>query len=398
MPDLAFNISLRPEHPDFLDLPWDQPLDSWGKHCQRLVEVERGISRHIVVFVNYNGMLYAIKELPKDVAEKEYNALRDMQALHVPVVNPVGHVEFAERSASMLITQYLERALPYLTLFKRPGLEGYLNHLQDAMAGLLVQLHLAGVYWGDCSLSNALFRRDAGTLQAYLVDAETSEVHEKLEPTLRLQDLEIMNENISGGLADLEAEGELPEGFSIYETAPRIRNRYHSLWQEITQPQIISPHERYRIQQRINALNKLGFSISEIELQPAPDGEKLRFRVFVTDRNYHSTQLSSLTGLDAEEMQARHIISEIQEQKATLSARYNRSTPLSVAAYRWLNDTYMPISKQLQPLADANNDPIELYCQVLENKWYLSEQAHQDVGHQTAVEDLLQRYHQTEAE
>lgn len=51
------------------------------------------------------------------------------------------------------------------------SLERYRDHLLDAISGLLVQLHLAGTFWGDCSLSNTLFRRDAGALQAYLVDA-----------------------------------------------------------------------------------------------------------------------------------------------------------------------------------------------------------------------------------
>ena len=43
---------------------------------------------------------------------------------------------------------------------------------KNAFAGLLVELHLAGLYWGDCSLSNILWRRDAGAMMAYLVDAE----------------------------------------------------------------------------------------------------------------------------------------------------------------------------------------------------------------------------------
>ena len=89
---------------------------------------------------------------------------------------------------------------------------------------LLVQLHLAGIYWGDCSLSNTLFRRDAGALQAYLVDAETAEIHPaRLSPVLRHHDLEIMVENIDGDLVDLEALGLSTPQF------PGLRNwkQYH---------------------------------------------------------------------------------------------------------------------------------------------------------------------------
>ena len=54
----------RTGHPDFLDLPWEAPLEEW-QHA-RLVEVVRGIHRHVVRFVEYEGpigpRLYALKE------------------------------------------------------------------------------------------------------------------------------------------------------------------------------------------------------------------------------------------------------------------------------------------------------------------------------------------------
>jgi hypothetical protein len=49
-----FALFLRPGHPDFLDLPWERPLEEWVGHS-RLVEVPRGLSRHPVLFVNYDG-------------------------------------------------------------------------------------------------------------------------------------------------------------------------------------------------------------------------------------------------------------------------------------------------------------------------------------------------------
>ena len=98
--------------------------------------------------------------------------------------------QFYWPDTNVLITRFLDRSLPYRSLFMRSSLVRYRDHLLDAMAGLMVQLHLNGVYWGDCSLSNTLFRRDAGTLQAYLVDAETSEVYSGyVSPTLRFHDL-----------------------------------------------------------------------------------------------------------------------------------------------------------------------------------------------------------------
>lgn len=392
---LPLSVSLRAGFPDFLDLPWNLPLEHWAGHCARLEEVPRGLSRHPVVFVNYGGVLYALKELPVGLAEREYNLLSQMEELRLPVVTPVGHLHtHNERGdASVLISRYLDRSIPFRTLFMRRSLTRYREYLLDSIAGLLVQLHLAGIHWGDCSLSNTLFRRDASALQAYLVDAETAEIYpDQFPPALRYYDLEIMEENVSGDLADLETASMLAEGVPISDTAIYIRQRYQRLWEEITREDIINPGERYRIQERIRALNALGFSVGEVELAATDSGQQLRLRVVVTDRNFHRDQLQGLTGLDAQEMQARLMMNEIQELKATLSQVHNRSTPLSVAAYHWLESYYRPVTDRLQPLVDEHTEITELYCQVLEHKWYLSEKAQRDVGHQAATTDFLQRF------
>lgn len=385
-------LNLRPGHPDFLDLPWDLPLSEWHDVCPRLEELPRGLSRHPVIFVNYAGILFALKELPPGVAELEFHALSKLEELRIPAVIPVGHAttEMGNETHSVLITRYLDHSVPYRTLFKSNSLMRYRNHILDAMSGLLVQLHLSGVYWGDCSLSNTLFRRDAGSLQAYLVDAETAEVHlDGLQPTLRHHDLEIMEENINGDLADLQAEDALAEGVPISDTGSYIRVQYQRLWEEITHEDVIYPEEHYRIQERIRALNALGFSVGDVELRALENGNQLRLRVLVSDRNFHRDKLLNLTGLETGEMQARTMMNEIYELKASLSRKNNRSTPLSVAAYYWLENLYKPTIKQLEPLLGPNKDPDELYCQVLEHKWYLSEQKQNDVGHEAAVRDFI---------
>lgn len=385
-------ISLKPGFPDFLDLPWDYPLQDWKGLSTRLEEVPRGLSRHPVVFVNYAGILFALKELPPGIGQQEYEILCQIEDLHLPSVTPVGHAvkRGGEGEASVLITRFLDRSLPYRSLFMRSGFSRYREHLLDAIAGLLVQLHLTGIFWGDCSLSNVLFRRDAGALQAYLVDAETAEAHSaRLNPTLRHHDLQIMEENVNGELRDMAASGILPEDISSWDTGVYIRQRYQTLWEEITREEIISQGERYRVQERIQALNKLGFSVGEVTLLTANEGDQLRLRVLVTDRNFHRDQLYGLTGFEAEEMQARKMMNEILELKATLAQKNNRSTPLSVAAYYWLEHIYQPTLKILEGLIDPQTSPAELYCEVLEHKWYLSEKAHHDVGHQSAAEDFL---------
>lgn len=378
--------------PVFEQLPWGFHLVDWPEHCDNLVQVSRGLSRHPVEFVNLAGMIFAIKEMAPGLAEKEYQHLVSMEEMRLPVVNAVGHVQLMEpgEERSILLTRFLDRSLPYRSLFMSRDLSGYRDSLLDAMAGLLVQLHLSGVFWGDCSLSNTLFRRDAGALQAYLVDAETVERHPgPLSPTLRHHDLQIMEENVMGDLADLSAQNLLMDGIPLDDTSASIRIRYQNLWEEINRQIIINPDEKYLIQERVQAINSLGFSIGEILLEPGESGDKLSIRVVVTDRSFHRDQLLGLTGIEAEERQARAMMNEILELKASLSHDQNRSTSLSLAAYEWMQNYFQPTVDGLQVLIARGGDPSELYCQVLEHKWYLSEAARHDVGHQVAVDDFL---------
>jgi hypothetical protein len=389
-------IKLHPGAPDFLDLPWDLPFHRWRENCARLEELPRGLSRHPVLFVNYNGELFALKEMRTGLAQSEYEILFWASEDHLPVVSPVGYAstETADGNYSVLITRYLENSLPFRMLFMSQGFERYREHLLDAISGLLVQLHLQGFFWGDCSLSNTLFRRDAGALQAYLVDAETAELHpDYFSPALRFNDLQIMAENLTSELVELHDQGTLIDmHVPIMDTGRYIQQRYQRLWEEITREEIICTGEHYLIQERIRVLNELGFSIGNVELAALENGHQLRLRVFVTDRNFHRDQLYNLTGLDVEEMQARQMMNEIQQIRATQSQIANRSIPLSVAAYNWLENVYHPVVDQLNPLVNQDMTLAELYCQVLEHKWYLSERERSDVGHQRATEDYLRNF------
>jgi len=394
----ALNLHLRIPSPDFQDLPWGYNLAEWAGRCSRLEEAPRGVSRHPVVFVNYSGTLYAIKELPLQAAEQEYGALVQAEALRLPVVKAIGYGQNVTPTGTsgVMITRYLEGALPYRLLFLRQGFELYRRHLLDAIASLLVQLHLGGLYWGECSLSNTLFRRDAGTLRAYLVDAETTEVTpSRVSPALRFQEMQIMQDNITRELVELRVNGLLPTiepGVPTVDTGAYIRLRYQSLWEEVTREDVIAPEEEYRIQERVRALNRLGFSVGEVELKPLESGKQLRLHIAVTDRNFHRDQLFNLTGLDAEEQQAQKMMNEIHELRATLPSDPERNLPLSVAANHWLEKIYTPVVESLQPLVSRQMTSHELYCQLLEHKWYLSERAQRDVGHQAAVEDYLKQF------
>jgi hypothetical protein len=378
-----FQLVARTGHPTFLDLPWDEPLGDW--RGGRLVEVVRGISRHVVRFVDYDGQLYALKELPARYAAREYRLLRRLAEESMPVVEVVGVV--SERGPELdpvLITRHLEFSIPYRALFAGHGVPDLRTTLLNAMAELLVRLHLAGFFWGDCSLSNTLFRRDAGGLSAYLVDAETGELHPRLSDGQREHDLALAEENIYGELLDVASEhGELPSGIDPIETAGEGVRRYEALWIELTRDDLVARDERFRIEERLQRLNELGFDVEEIELDATPEGYRLRLQPQLVEPGHHRRRLLMLTGLSAQENQARRMLHDLDEFRARLDA------PESVAAYRWRAEVFEPAMAAVPPELWAKRQAAEVFHEILEHRWLLSERRGSDVGLDVAVRGYL---------
>jgi hypothetical protein len=385
----------RPGHPDFLDLSWDLPLEEW--HSDRLVEVPRGISRHVVRFVAYGSSLYALKELPFRLAHREYRFLRALADLSLPVVEVVGLVtgrmsgrpEESDLGA-VLITRHLDFSLPYRVLFSRPGLPDARSSLLDALVQLLVRLHLKGFFWGDCSLSNVLFRRDAGGLAAYLVDAETGELHPTLTEGQRAHDLAVAEENIGGDLLDLQAAGALPPDVDPIETAEEVARRYQELWSELTRQEVFGLDERYRVDARLSRLNEMGFDVEEVELVSTEDGYRLRLQPRVVEPGHYRRRLMSLIGLDVQENQARRLLNDIAGYRADLECRENRPLPEQVAAFRWMAEVFEPTIEAVPPDLRERLEPAEIFHQVLEHRWFLSEAAGRDVGMPEAVASYVE--------
>jgi Domain of unknown function (DUF4032) len=391
----------RPGHPDFLDLPWHLPLSEWKS--ERLVEIPRGIARHVVRFVDYEGSLFAVKEMPDRPAVREYRMLRHLGQMALPVVEVVGLVTGRSEAEAafdgsvpagdldaILITRHLDFSLPYRTLFTGRGVPDLRNNLLDALVHLLVQLHVDGFFWGDCSLSNTLFRRDAGALRAYLVDAETGEVHPGLSDGQRSHDVEVANENIAGELMDIEAGFGLPPGLDPIETATEISDRYEALWSEVNREEKFSVSDRYLIEVRVRRLNELGFDVDEMELVREGEGSlRLSIKPKVVERGHHRNRLLILTGLDVQENQARRLLNDIDGFRVFLEEQEKRSLPESVVAFRWLNEVFQPTIAAIPPDLREKLEDAELFHEILEHRWFLSEAAGKDVGMEAAVESYV---------
>jgi Domain of unknown function (DUF4032)/Lipopolysaccharide kinase (Kdo/WaaP) family len=379
---------VRTGHPSFLDLPWDTPLQEW--QTRRFVNVIRGISRHVVRFVEYDGALYALKELPERPARREWRLLRGLETQGLPVVETVGIVtNRVDDLDAVLITRHLDYSLPYRALFAGAAIPDLRTHLLNGLAELLARVHLRGFFWGDCSLSNALFRRDAGALSAYLVDAETGEQHPELSDGQREYDLEIAQLNIVGELLDIDAELGLPADLDPEETAAEIIGRYRSLWHELTREETFGVDERYKLEERMRRLNALGFDVEEIQLSATPDGYRLNLDPHVVEPGHHRHRLLRLTGLDAQENQARRMLNDIARYREALERKESRPLSESVAASRWRDEVFEPTIAAVPENLWAALPAAEVFHQVLEHRWFLSERAGKDIGIDKAVESYV---------
>ncbi|HWB37300.1 MAG TPA: DUF4032 domain-containing protein [Rugosimonospora sp.] len=373
--------------PALLDLPWNVPLEEWP--ADRLVALPQGISRHIVRFVKFGGTVYAVKETVERIAQKEYDLLRALERLDAPCVEAVAIVadrvdDDGEPLAPVLVTRHLQFSLPYRALFSHTLRPETMNRLLDALAALLVRMHLTGFFWGDVSLSNTLFRRDAGAFAAYLVDAETGAIYPSLSNGQRAEDLEIARVNIFGEMLDLEAAGQLHADIDPEAVSEDVVRRYETLWHEITYEQELAAGDvRHHVQKRIRRLNELGFDVEELQMSTDHDGYRVRPKV--VDAGHHTRRLMRLTGLDAEENQARALLNDLDTYRAESDLDDEQQ-----AAHRWLTEVFEPVVRAVPANLRGKLEPTEVFTQIMEHRWYLSEAAGRDVGLAPAVQSYLE--------
>jgi hypothetical protein len=376
----SLSITSAVPDPALLDLPWDLPLETWPD--ETIAALPKGISRHLVRFVHLEGFVVAVKETTAELARREYELLRTLQRLEVPCVEPVAVVtgriaDDGEELAPALVTRHLKFSLPYRALYSQALRPDTATRLVDALALLLARLHLVGFYWGDVSLSNTLFRRDAGAFAAYLVDAETGKLYEGgLSNGQRENDLEVARINIAGELLDLQSGGRLDEAVDPVEIADGIVAAYRSLWRELTASETFPQSERWRIRERVERLNELGFDIEEMSIRTADGGTQVRIQPKVVDAGHHSRRLLRLTGLDAGENQARRLLNDLDSYRAM---RGKSDEDEEMVAHEWLVSVFEPVVRSIPRELRGKLEPAEVFHQLLDHRWYLSQEQKRNV-------------------
>ena len=385
---MRVQVARPAEHAGIAELPLEESLDDWAlPNVHRVI----GLHRHVVKLVELSGITYVVKELPDHLADREYRLLRMIAESGLPTAEMVAVVTDRAGGEGLVVTRHIDYALPYRSLLMGRGLKiPYLgDRLLDALVVLLARIHLGGFFWGDCSLSNTLFRRDAGALQAYIIDVETAEHHDELTPGQRELDLMIATDNVAGGLLDLQAAGRLAPGIEPIDVALAIEDRYKTLWTELTAEVTMRVGDVAPIRARFERLHELGFEVEEMEVVTSGDGSTLRYVPKVVEHGYHAERLASLTGLVAGENQARRMLHDIKVFGAELQRSSTRPVPENVAAVRWLDLRFEPIMGAIPTELFNRLEAAEIFHQLLEHRWYMAEQASDEVSLEDALADYL---------
>jgi hypothetical protein len=385
----SLSITAAAAEPELLDLPWHLPLEDWPK--ENIAALPKGLSRHTVRFAHLNDHVIAIKETLFDLAKREYEMLRKLEKLDIPCVEAFAIIQEREDLdgnplPAVLITRHLKFSLPYRAMWSQGLREQTANRLVDALALLLVRLHLAGFFWGDVSLSNTLFRRDAGQFAAYLVDAETGHLYDsKLSNGQRENDLEIGRVNIAGELMDLIASGKATD-LDPGTVSQRIVDKYRELWKELTETETFDDSERWKIARRIQRLNDLGFDIQELSMAKDQDKRTVRIQPKVVDAGHHARRLLLVTGLDVEENQARRLLNDI-DQYSLVNAHLGFDE--EVLAHKWLSEVFEPVVGAIPNELLGKLEPAELFHEVLRHRLKQSEVQGSDIALVDAVRSYI---------
>jgi hypothetical protein len=372
-------------------LPWHLPLEEWPE--DPVLAEKRRISRHVVRLVRASSdpdaVVYAVKETVTEFANREYVILRQLSQLGAPCVEQVAVVEGrkdaqGEELPCAIVTRFLPYSLPYRVLLSGAVTANEITTMATALAFLLVRLHLLGFWWGDCSLSNTLFRRDAEGFAAYLVDAETGEFQKSLSDGQREHDLEIVHFNVAAELEDLALSGVLYPGMDPVRAAEAVIRRYRRLWAALKEPQLLDPKDRHAVESAMRQLHDLGFAVEEVSVTIDGSTQMLSFQPKLVAAGYHTQRLRELMGLETEELQAKRLLASFDRYRARENAE---GLSAQVMAQRWLADVFEKVISRVPDHMRGRVERAQMFHEILENRWYLSEKAGHDVGLEVATDN-----------
>ena len=146
--------------------------------------------------------------------------------------------------------------------------------------------------------------------------------------------------------------------------------------------------ERWRVRQRVERLNELGFDVGELSMKTEADGSGARVVIQpkVVDAGHYHRQVMRLTGLDVQERQGQRMLNNLEAYR-TYTGREDQ--PIELVAHAWLAEVFEPTIAAVPVELRRKIEPAEIFHEVLEHRWYMSEQRQSDVSTEEAVADYV---------
>ena len=361
-------------------LPWNLPISDWHSHGVNTLNIKRGISRHVVIFVKTGRFSFGIKEISEDISRKEIDNYEQLllKGIHtlipagfvvreeqpIAIETPIG-IQYEDNFIAHTVTVLVNNVLPDSLLYSRNFRKENRQKIWDAIVQLFIQLHINGVYWGDASLANTLIKFDKREvpfiglqtiLRAYLSDAETVEIRPKLSRSLREADLNFFFESMDWIHEDLRLSGMIRENSGTEDDKLYIKERYTQL---------------YRVERK-----------------------KKKFE------QQTSFNIDKFLGSISNPSYVDQFLKHIEEHKWYMSEKLGDDVTLAAATRDWYETIFVPICTlfRTEHIVDLfkGKTAAELYIEIMNNKYYLSQRAGNDVGMIAAMHDYAKKFGATE--
>lgn len=383
-------------------LPWHTQLEEWPNQGVTLLIIRRGESRHPVVFVEREGVRYAIKETTPRMAEREVRSLREIERRGIPTLAATGSVtvpappialevpkiggvtQYVSGDRGYTVTRLAPRVVPHVLLYRLPFSKRTKHRLLAAVAVLLVELHEHGVYWGDPSLANVLIRIDGRSILAIMADAETAELFPgPVSDGLREQDIASFGESLSWQAEDLRLARNLPEDVQVLSEADfrYFTQRYRWLRKEhslvSTAPNFST---QYQLEQFLRSISRWSYSML------GTTGHKIR-QITTVLPGWYTRRIYELLHIHVPPIYAKHFYNMILGHQALLHKQWGRNVSIEEAAHDWYNRYHLPTILLLRRHLTSGQDPMQAYFSIMDHKWKLSKKAGYEIPLDEAILD-----------
>ncbi len=115
-----------------------------------------------------------------------------------------------------------------------------------------------------------------------------------------------------------------------------------------------------------------------------PDGNRLIVQPKVVGPGHHARRLLALTGLDVQENQARRLLNDLDTYRAAMHIDDE-----GLGANRWVMEVFEPVVRAVPRDLRGKLEAAEIFHEILEHRWYLSEEETKDIGLWEAVPSYI---------